>query len=78
MTYSFLRKFLGQGFAPESRMTSCSVLRQTACMGGGNRLRGWGLIVVRSMTRFITSIVVLVVVGRLETIHCNVIGDYCI
>src|SRR6266446_3133997 len=63
MTYSFVRKFWGGNFAPESWLTFSSVLRQTACMGGGNRLRGWGLIVVRSMTRFITSIAILVVVG---------------
>ena len=32
VTYSFLRNFLGAGFAPESRLTSCSVFRQTASM----------------------------------------------
>ena len=32
MTYGFLPKFLGEGFAPESRLTSCSVSRQTAAM----------------------------------------------
>jgi hypothetical protein len=33
MTYSFLQNFWARGFAPESRLTSCSVFRQTTPMG---------------------------------------------
>ena len=35
----FLSEILGQGFTPESQLTSCGVFWQTALDGGRNRLQ---------------------------------------